>query len=261
MHLVVIYGWRLDEMEAAKVVAEAMGTVVFEARQKLSGGGPATVANFADAQQAEALASKLAAGGVPAMVIDPQAVRQTSRPFTVRQFELGKQALTIEPFAGERQVIPYAEIDLLLVAICSVGQEATIEQVSERRFSLGKTLLAGGVPMTRKVTREQTRMAEVRDESLWLYAKGPLAAVFGRTTLNYDGLGAARQLTRDLNFARLKQELRRLAPQARYDDRLLKRAALVRLLGPTLNPETDFDLAFEILARSLRTDAGSPSAG
>jgi hypothetical protein len=76
--------------------------------------------------------------------------------------------------------------------------------------------------------------------------------IFNRAAMNYDGLGAAMKLTRALNFSHLTNELRRLAPQACYDDRLLKRAGLVRLLGPALSPETDLDLAFEILARSLR---------
>jgi hypothetical protein len=70
--------------------------------------------------------------------------------------------------------------------------------------------------------------------------------------MSYDGLGDAMQVSRDLNFGYLKNALRRLAPQATYNDRLLKRAALVKVLGPALSPEADLDLAFEILARSLR---------
>ena len=70
--------------------------------------------------------------------------------------------------------------------------------------------------------------------------------------MNYDGLGEAMQFTRELNFGHLKNELKRLAPGARFDDRLLKRAAMIRLLGPALNPEVDHDLAFEILSRSMR---------
>jgi hypothetical protein len=50
----------------------------------------------------------------------------------------------------------------------------------------------------------------------------------------------------------LISELRRLSPRASYDDRLLKRVGLARLLGPALDPETNLDLAAEILARSLR---------
>jgi hypothetical protein len=68
----------------------------------------------------------------------------------------------------------------------------------------------------------------------------------------YDGFGAAMKLSRELNFAYLKSELRRLCPEAVYDDRLLNRLGQVRLLGPALNPESSLDLAFEILARSLQ---------
>ena len=62
------------------------------------------------------------------------------------------------------------------------------------------------------------------------------------------------KLTRELNFAYLISELRRFCPGAKYDDRLLNRVGQVRLLGPTLNPETNLDLAIDILAASRRDE-------
>jgi hypothetical protein len=74
----------------------------------------------------------------------------------------------------------------------------------------------------------------------------------------YDGLGTAMKLTRELNFAWLMSELRRLSPRAVHDDRLLKRAEQIRLLGPVQSLENNLALAVEILARSLRNGrAGS----
>ncbi|OHB25139.1 MAG: hypothetical protein A2X84_09050 [Desulfuromonadaceae bacterium GWC2_58_13] len=261
MHLVVAFGWQKEEVAVAQTIADALGTVAFEARQKIAGGGPAVLACFADPRQAEALSGRLTGDGVPALVVDPLAVRKRKPPFLVRRFGLGEQALRVESVTGELGDIDYATIDLLLVAICSAGQIQTTATVTKRKFSLGKTLLAGGMPMTRKVTLEQPQTSEVRDETLWLYARGRTPVIFNRAAMNYDGFGDAMQLTRDLNFAHLKNTLRRLAPQAGYDDRLLKRATLVRVLGPTLSPEGDLDLAFEILARSLRplTDFGAAS--
>lgn len=66
-------------------------------------------------------------------------------------------------------------------------------------------------------------------------------------------------MSRDLNFSHLRNELQRLAPRALYDDRLLKRAGVVHVLGKSLSPDTDLDLALEILARCLRLAAESPS--
>ncbi len=106
--------------------------------------------------------------------------------------------------------------------------------------------------MTKEVKSVTAVTVEDRDETLWLYTQERATVILDRAAMNYDGLGDAMQFTRDLNFTHLKNELRRLAPQASFDDRLLKRAALVRVLGSALNPETDHDLAFEILARSLR---------
>ena len=59
MHLVAVHNWQKEEAEVAKTIAEMMGTLVYEARQKISGGGPAVLASFADLQQAQTLAGRL----------------------------------------------------------------------------------------------------------------------------------------------------------------------------------------------------------
>ena len=251
MHLVVVHGWKKAAPEVAKTIAEIMETVVFEAQQKISGGGPAVLANFADPTRAEDLTAKLAKNGVPAFVLDTEAVRSEHEPFIVRGFILAEGTLQLESMAGEQCEIDYASVELLLVATCNAGQTQTTVTTTERKFSLGKTLLAGGLPMTKKVTSEDTLTANERDETIWLYTHGPAPVIFSRGILNYDGFGSAIKLTRELNFAYLKSELRRLAPQACYDDRLLKQAGLIRLLGPTLSPDSDLDLACKILACSL----------
>lgn len=251
MHIVAVHGWQREEAAVAEAIAAALGCLAFEARQKISGGGPAVIASFAAQERAETLAETLSRDGVPALVLDTDAVRRREKPFLVRRFGLQPQTLQLESFAGEVCAVDYAAIKLLLVATCSAGQTQTTGIVTGRKFSLGKTLLAGGLPMTKKVTREETLTTETRCETLWLYTHQQKTMIFDRAALNYDSLGAAMQFTRDLNFTHLKNELRHLAPQAVYDDRLLKRARLVRMLGPSLNPETDLDLAFELLSRSL----------
>jgi len=122
MHLVAVHNWQKEESEVAKTIAETMGTVVFEARQKISGGGPAVLASFAELQRAQTLADRLSQAGVPALVVDTAAVRSRNQPVRVCHFVLGEQALQIKTFAGELFVVDYGAIDLLLVAICTAGQ-------------------------------------------------------------------------------------------------------------------------------------------
>lgn len=251
MHLVIVHGWQKEEAQVAKAVADSLGILVFEARQKIAGGGPRVLTSFAELQPAEDLAARLSQTGVPAFVLDPDSVRSGSQLFTVRRFVLGSQAMELESISGDQCILDYGAIELLLGANCSTGQTQTSYSTTERKFSLGKTLLSGGVPMTQKVTSEEILTSHERDESLCLYSRECGPVLFNRVGLNYTGLGDAMQMTRDLNFNKLKTAVRDLAPQAVYDDRLLKRAEQVRLLGPSLDPDTDIDLAFEILSLSL----------
>ncbi len=255
MYIVVGCGGTNDSPEVVETLVHHLGKLAFEVRQMLAGGGPVVLAHFAESAPAETLAGNLSRDGMPVQVIDSRAVRDRDLPFVVHRFVPGDQAMSLESADGDRCDMSYGEIDLLLAAMGSTGAITRTVSVSERRFSLGKTLLAGGVPMTRKVAREQTLTSEERDEVLWVVAGARPPVVFPRGGLVYDGLGESKQVSRDLNFAQLKKSLQQLAPHARYDERLLKRAGVVHLLGKGLNPDTDLDLAFEILARCLRREA------
>ncbi|MCK5825935.1 MAG: hypothetical protein KAG93_02775 [Desulfuromusa sp.] len=252
MYLVAVHRWQQEATVVAEIIAAALNILIFEARQKITGGEPVTIASFADQNQAEELATKLNHAEVPALVIDSQWVRSHNRQQYASRFELGAQTLQVETSSGELLNISYETIDLLLLATCCAGQiEATSTQ---RKFSLGKTLLAGGIPRTKKIKTTETLKAEERDKTLWIYTSTGETLVFTCNGMSYTGLGEARQITRELNFTYLLKELQRLAPQACYNDRLLTRVGQVQLLGPMLNPESDLDLAFEILSRSLRAD-------
>jgi hypothetical protein len=251
MHVVAIHGWREETPELVPKLAPPLGLAPFEVRQRLIGGGPAVVARFADPQQARALAAQLRQCGVATLVVDADEVRGRSGRLVVRRFEPGAGMIRIETVDGEQTEIPYGEIELLLPVISIVGQTETVT-VTERKFSLGKTILSGGIPLTKKVERQEEVRTEEREKALFLYAGDRPAVVFRQNGMTYDGLGAAMQPSRELNFAHLVAELRRLSPGAVYDERLLQRAGQVRVLGPALDPDAHLDLAAEILARSLR---------
>jgi hypothetical protein len=255
MHCVVIHGWKAETAELVQALSNALGITVFEARQRMIGSGPAVVAGFADPQQALALADRLKQNGIATLIVDAAEIRGRAGYFIVRRFELSDAALRIETSDRQRAEIPYGEIDLLLpsTSICEYSEKKTI---TGRKFSLGKTIMAGGIPMSRKVERQEKVTIEERSKILYLYAGNRPPIVFSQNGMIYDGLGAAMKLTRELNFTYLIGELRRLCPKAVYDDRLRNRAGLVRLLGPALDPETNLDLAVEILAQCLRKGRG-----
>ncbi len=251
MHVVAISNWNEETTELVHALASVLGITAFEARPRLIGNGPAVVASFADAEMALALAKKLNQIGFATLIVDAMAVRSSAGHFIVRRFQFNKWSLLIETSSGQQEEFPYEEVDLLLPGT-SIAGTSEIKTVTERKFSLGKTLLSGGIPMTSKVEHQEEVITEERGKVLYLYAGKRPPVVFSQNGMNYDGFGAAMKLSREQNFAHLTSELRRFCPGVGYDDRLLNRIGQARLLGPTLNPETNLDLAAEILARSLR---------
>ena len=251
MHVVAIDGWREVTPELVQALAGELGITAYEARQRMIGGGPAVVASFPDAAQAGALESKLTQKGIKALVLDAVAGCSSAGCFMVRRFELGDVSLRIETGDGQSVAIPYSEIDALLPGMSISGAVET-KTVTERRLSLGKTLLSGGIPMTKKVAHQEEVTTEERRKFLYLYAGERLPVVFSQDGMAYDGLGPAKKLSQEQNFAYLISELRRLSPIAVYDDRLLTRLGQIRILGPAQKPETNLDLGAAILAACLR---------
>lgn len=251
MHCVVIHGWKAETPELVQALSGALGITAFEARQRMIGKGPVVVANFADQGQALALAKKLNQNGIATLVVAAAEVGGSAGYFIVRRFELNQASLRIEQADRQHAEIPYGEIDLLLPA-ASIVEYSEKKTTTKRTFSLGKTIMAGGIPMSKKIERQEEVTIEERSKVLYLYAGSRPPIIFSQNGMVYDGLGKAMRLSRELNFGYLISELRRLSPGAVYDDRLRNRAGLVRLLGPALDPETNVDLAVEILARSLR---------
>jgi len=250
MQVVAIDNWQEESPELVQGLAEVLGISVYEARQRMIGNGPAVVASPAEPKRALALAEELRRLGFATVIVDGGALGEDGR-VEVRRFRFRDLSLLIESREGRLAEIPYTEIAILL-AVGSVVESSETKTFTERKLSIGKTLATGGVPMFSKKEHQEKHTVEERGKLLYLHANGRPVLVFSQSGLVYDGLGDAMQLSRELNFALLQSELRRCCPNAVFDDRLLNRLAQVRLLGPTLNPEDNLDLAVKILARSLR---------
>jgi len=248
--VVAIYGWREETPELAQALAGALGIMVFEARQRLIGGGPSVVASFADQQQARELAEKVSRGGIKALIVDAATVRLRDGFFIVRRFMFEDRVLKIEAHNGQQETFTYAEMELFITGLSVVGFSET-KTIVEKKFSMGKTLLAGGIPMTKKVERQEEVFSEESEQILYLYAHDRPTAVFRLNGMNYDGFGAEMKLSRKLNFSHLITQLRLHAPGAAFDDRLLNRSSQVRLLGSAQGHGASLDLAAEILAQCL----------
>jgi hypothetical protein len=67
----------------------------------------------------------------------------------------------------------------------------------------------------------------------------------------YEGFKDEMRPSREMNYNLFLEKIREKCPQAIYDERLMKRAEQIKLLGPQLNPESHIDLAVDILATAI----------
>lgn len=251
MHVVVIDGWQEVSGELAGALASALGATAYEARQRLIGGPPAVAACCAGPEPAREVAVKLQEGGFQGFVVDAAKLDSGGEPVVARRFLPGERGMAVEAGNGQGGEVAYADIELLL-RVSRITAQTTVMTTSERRLSVGRAALTGGLAVTKKVKGEEEVTSEEREEVLYLFAAGRSPLAFAENGLNYGGLGAQMQPSRERNFLCLVNELRRRAASARYDERLLRRAAQAHLLGPLLSPERHLPLAVAILARSLK---------
>jgi hypothetical protein len=252
MHIVAVHNLGQDKETHAAAFASALGITRYEALSRLRspGDGPFTVAVFADQQRAMQLEEKLRSAGFGAVVLTEAEIIAESTPLIARTFILSEHELAVGTETGRRLNISFQDIRLILRGTGIVRGTAT-ETVKDRSLSLGRAVLSGGLMLTKTTKTVREVVTEERTAFFNLYAGDHPAVVFRENALVYDSLGPALQSSRALNFSSLIAELRRRAPDAQYDERLLTRPAQVALLGVALNPEEYLSVATVLLAKAL----------
>lgn len=252
MYIAAIHGLGQDRETHAAVLASALGITMYEALSRLRspGNGPFTVGVFADQQRAMQVEEKLRSAGFSAVVLTDAEITAARCPLIARKFELSGKELAVVSESGQSLGIPFQDIRLI-VRGTGIVRGSTTETVKTKSLSLGRAVMSSGLMITKTTKTVQEIATEERTGFFNLYAEGAQVIVFRESGLFYDSLGPALQPSRALNFNYLIAELRRLAPDAQYDERLLTRPAQIALLGPTLNPEEHLSEATALLAKTL----------
>jgi len=252
MHIVALQ-FDKDAGDALAVrLAAVLGRTLLEARSRVSepAGGPSVLATFGEAGPAEELAEELRSRGFSVLVLPSAAVGTEAQRLVVRSFELGPGSLTVQPRHGRAVEVPWQDVRLLLRGIVRVQHKRT-QMVEQRKLSLGRAVLTGGLMVTKTVKSTKHEIRVENEGFLHLYpASGPPLA-FRQAELNFAGLGPGLEPSVAANFARLVKVLRQASPRAVYDERLATLPGQARMLGPSLPPERHLDLAVTLLARAL----------
>jgi hypothetical protein len=214
------------------------------------GPAPRVVATFGQRAPAEQAAEALRKAGLDPVVVGGEQMESDRTRAFLRSFSFGPASVTFGLRDGRSVEVPTADIQLLLRGT-RIRHETRTDVTTERRLSVGKAVLTGGLVMTSTRKKETAITTEEREGFLAVYAASAPDLIALETAVQYQGLGDAMQPTRSANFARLIAELRKRAPAAPYDERLITRAGQAQLLC-ILAPEPFLDVALTVLAATLR---------
>lgn len=205
------------EAEAAALAAE-LGTTAYEERLMLAAGLPAVALRTTDRTKATELLASIRRRGHGAVACDASRVIGNESMVLMRGFTLDPAGVGVPSRPGDP--LPYSDISALIRATIRTRTE-TRKEVSEKKFSVGRTLLTGGLMMTKTVAREETHVASDREQVLYLFrASGDTPWILRERATAYTGLGSAAGASSFQNFMATITRLRELAPQAGYDERL-----------------------------------------
>jgi hypothetical protein len=261
VHAVVIDRVTGDGEQIARALAQALGCTPYDVRASANapGGGPAVVSVHADPKAAEATCALVRGAGVTAHVVAVRAIELLE----ARKFELGPTALGVENREGVAVQIPYAAIDLLLRGARQIQRTQT-ETVTQKNVAIDRMILSGGLINTRTQETTRTTTQTDADELVVVFAGAETPWVLRERELVYQSLGPALQPSRTANFRFLTGELRSRAPQATWDERLVRPANQSQMLGRMLRVEEHLEFLVGLVAASVRASGGpyrSPGGG
>ena len=215
--LVAILEW-VGPVDDVASLATALGTTAYELKLTLGAGFPAIVRATVDGADAATALEAIEARGHLAELCDRRNVVASDAMTPVRDFRLESDALVVDS-SGER--LPYEDV-LALVRASHRTTTTTTQDVKERKLRPGMAIATGGLVLSKTTTREVTSRTETREQVLYLFRRsGALPWIFRERSARYTGLGADLRPTSLENFATTVALLRKSAPRAFYDERLM----------------------------------------
>jgi len=220
VHIVALTEVAQPTDAALAPVAAVVGSSAYDVRLILNGGLPAVVLVTDDGARAARVVAELALQGHRAFTCDRASITPSAKMTAIRVIDFGPDG--IAPAEGLRERFPYSDILCILRATHAKTTEV-VSQVKERKLRPGMAIATGGLIMTKTTSREVRSTEEQRQQALYIFRRnGQAPWILRERETNYSGLGSKLAPSAVQNFATAIQELRALAPQAAYDERLLK---------------------------------------
>ena len=211
----------------APLLAADIGASAYDARLLLAPGAPVVVRTTADRAAALYLLAKLRARGLAAVACDAAAVVASADMVAMRRPRLAETVLTLEDRPGE--ALPYDDI-LVMIPAVHRGRAETTTQTREKKLSVSRALVTGGVSLTKTVKTDTHAATEARESVLYVFRRsGATPWILREQGTNWSAAGIPLAPSASENFRLAVARLRSLAQGAAFDERLATRKAAERM--------------------------------
>ncbi len=222
MHIAIAPPANLDT-NLTNSVAVIIDRSLYDTRSLLAGEVPKLIARYNSIQTAESVIKNLRDLGLVAIACRDSELRQSPQIFKAQTLEFREKEVLFRDSAGREKTIGENNVFLILEGRIQTSVEVETTK-PKTKFSFTRTLLAGGIPIWRKVDEKTTTQSIQAEYFAKLYdQKSPVPSVeILQHHINYSFLGtkiAASSLT---NFGAVVLKLRETFPQAIFDNRLVK---------------------------------------
>jgi hypothetical protein len=259
MRLVAIVRTPACIEEASRVLAEASGLALAEARMRLAPEPPALLARLEPAQ-ADSLVVALRGAGLAALAV-PAGVPGDRDRVVARSFSLDAVGVTLTVRSGESAAVAWPEVTAILRGQRSSRSEVQRTEKS-KSFSAGAALATSGLVMTRTSTRTVRSSEESSEQVIFVYSRAGPSALLAERELDFSCLGSGMSPSSTANMVEVGLRLRTKAPSAFYDERLLRlgrrplpflaRGESRSQTATTATTRTDTRTALDVLAEVMR---------
>jgi hypothetical protein len=219
MKLVAIARAPAHPDEAARVVADAAGLTLAEARMRLAPEPPALLARL-EPDEANLLVAALRKAGLAALAVDTPCPTDKDRTLA-RSFSIHDRGVTIKPRFGNSMEVQWSDVLAILRGLRKTHTEVERTETTTR-LSPSTAVLTGGLMLTESSTKTVRSSEEANEQVILVYARGGNAATLAETQLDWTCLGEDMRPSTTGNMVELARLLRERATRAFYDDRLLR---------------------------------------
>lgn len=232
MFVVALTRWNQPLESELPALAAALGEQPYDLRMKLVGTLPAYVYRGPDVTRAHHVLGVLQARKHGAVAVDFEHVADAESMVVPRRVRFDLDRLSVEHHAQNTMQsahLVYAELLAVVHAMQSQATDAS-HVSTESKVSLGRAALTGGVMWTKSKTTETNTQHTDAEQVLYLFRQsGAEPMLLRQQSIRVEGLGSPARTSLEV-FRATIDELRKRAPTALYDNRLLtnkRKAALV----------------------------------